>query len=487
MAATDASPDFAQHVAQFRLRRTWPQLLTMFFGGCVALTGIASVASHIVHTDEDLALPMVTAIALYVGGGAAFSWGGARFETLACSKWLAITLLSGSLFVVAAFVAGLLPFIADNVLARVFGPKDKTTLASLLVDKSDVESIIGSPAEDPAKVPSPARSSSVVWHGPLDASKRQSFLTVNVRQSASRAARVRSGSFKPPVTRVPDVEDGCVMARRETSSGVIVSVSAARLDWVVSIGVNGFLADDPLPALLRLSPPPWIGSVRAESRAARVSRFLRRRSGTVWAALTSFEIDGTFLRSLSARHTNVSSSPLPRSAIRPHRTLSPSPRPHFATRLSLAPPSPPHSPSARARSTEPTSHPTPPSRPGHRLQPLKTRLRRKERHRRIDDASQPTAPFPPSPSAAVPDPADPTSTRACGDGHDGNRPEAAARQASCGGRARLRLHRSSASACKIADGSFVPPGTTTLGTSITITETGPKCGWQPEHECTTTV
>lgn len=252
MAAMDAGPDIAQHVAQFRLRRTWPQLLTMFFGGCVGLTGIASVASHIVHTDEDLALPMVTAIALYIGGGAAFSWGGARFEPSAWPWWLTITLLSGCLFVVAAFLAGVLPAIADNVIARAFGPRGKTTLASLLVDRSDVEGLIGFPAEGPAKVPSPARSSSVVWHGPLDSTKRQPFLTVNVRQSTSKAARVRSGSFKPPVTRVPDVEDGCVTVHRDTSSGVIVSVSATRLDWVVSIGVNGFLAEDPQPALLRL-------------------------------------------------------------------------------------------------------------------------------------------------------------------------------------------------------------------------------------------
>lgn len=252
MAATDASAGFATHVTQFRLRRTWPQQLTMFFGGCVALTGIASVASHIVHQDEELAVSMVTAIALYVGGGAAFSWGGARFESLAWPRWLAMTLLSGCLFVVAAFIAGLLPFLASNVMARVFGPKDAVTLASLLVDTSDVEGIIGAPAEGPSKVPSPARSSSVVWQGPPDSSKRTPNLTVNVRQSAARAATVRTKQYKPPVTRVPNVEDGCIKVRQETSHGLIATVRAARLDWVVTIGAHGFLADDPEPALFRL-------------------------------------------------------------------------------------------------------------------------------------------------------------------------------------------------------------------------------------------
>ena len=252
MTATDAGPDFAEQVARFQLRRTWPQVLTMFFGGGVALTGIASVASHVVHQDEELALPMVTAVALYLAGGAAFAWGGARFAPAALPKWVAITLLTGSLFVVLAFAAGLLSSIANNVLGRAFGPKGKTTLAALLVDRSDVSSAIGSPVEGPAKVGSPARSSSVVWTGPAGTTGARPTMTVNLRQSATRAARFRTHSVKPPVTRLAGVEDGCLVARRDTSSGEIVSVVAARGIWVVTLGVHGYVPADPQPMLLRL-------------------------------------------------------------------------------------------------------------------------------------------------------------------------------------------------------------------------------------------
>ena len=251
MTATEAAPDFADQVLRFQLRRTWPQLLTMFFGGCVALTGIASVASHIVHTDEELALPMVTAVALYVAGGAAFAWGGARFAPAALPKWVAITLLSGSLFVVLAFAAGLLSSIANNVLGRAFGPKDKTTLAALLVERPEVESVIGSPVEGPARVPSPARSSSVLWTGPGGSNDGQPTLTVNVRKSASQAAKVHAKQFKPPVRRVPGVQDACIVARHETSGREFLSVSAARTDWIVTVGTHG-LHNDPEPALIRL-------------------------------------------------------------------------------------------------------------------------------------------------------------------------------------------------------------------------------------------
>ena len=256
MPATDTDPDFFELVVAFSRRRTWPQLLQMVLGGCVALTGIASVAAHIVQQDEHLALPMGQALGLYVAGCAVFAWGGARGDTAALPKWLAITVLSGSLFILFAGVAGLLPAIAGNVVDRFFGPRkggSKTTLASILINRSEAETLVGSPAE-PSSIRSPARSVTAVWQGPPDkrgTSSPAPMLTVNVRRSASLAARIRSKDVRPPITRVPDVGDGCVMVRRDAGDAEIVSVQAAQGDWVVGMNLHGHAETDPAPTLLR--------------------------------------------------------------------------------------------------------------------------------------------------------------------------------------------------------------------------------------------
>ena len=65
MPTTDTEPDFFDLAVAFSRRRTWPHLFLMVLGGCVALTGIASVAAHVVHQDEQLALPMGQAVGLY--------------------------------------------------------------------------------------------------------------------------------------------------------------------------------------------------------------------------------------------------------------------------------------------------------------------------------------------------------------------------------------------------------------------------------------
>ena len=238
MSATDTDADFFNLAVAFSRRRTWPQLFLMVLGGCVAITGIASVAAHIVHQDEQLALPMGQAVGLYLVGSAMFAWGAARGDTGAMPRWLAITVLSGSLFILFAFVAGLLPAIASRAVNRALGsPKtSKTTLASMVLDQSEAEALVGSPAQ-PSTVSSPARSASAMWQGPTDEAGRSSLLTANVRRSASLAARVRTKLAKPPITRVPDVGDGAVTVRHG-KDGEIVGVQAAQGDWVVAMSLH---------------------------------------------------------------------------------------------------------------------------------------------------------------------------------------------------------------------------------------------------------
>ena len=84
-----------------------------------------------------------------------------------------ITLLSGSLFILFAFVAGLLPAIASRAIDRAFGPRRiKTTLASMVVDQSEAE-LVGSPAQ-PSTVTSPARSANAMWQEPTRLERRAS-------------------------------------------------------------------------------------------------------------------------------------------------------------------------------------------------------------------------------------------------------------------------------------------------------------------------
>ena len=250
MPATDVDPDFFDLAVAFSRRRTWPQLLLMVLGGCVALTGIASVASHIVHRDEQLALPMGQAIGLYVIGCGMFAWGAARGDTGALPKWLAITVLSGSLFILLAFVAGLLPAMARKSMDRALSRKgSKPNLASMVVDQSEAEALVGSPAQQTTRT-SLARSVNVLWQGPADETGRTSLLTVNVRRSTSLADRVRTKDARPPITRVPDVGDGAVMVRRGKDDE-IVGVQAAQGDWVVAMSLHrGQAHEDPAPTLL---------------------------------------------------------------------------------------------------------------------------------------------------------------------------------------------------------------------------------------------
>lgn len=252
MVTTDSM--FAEQVATFSRRRSWSQLSLMFIGGFAALHGIASIASHLLERDEHLAWPMPTAIALYIVGGGVFAWGGARFESSALPRWVAITLLSGSLFVVAALLAGIRPLMKTSTLADLMRSKasSKPTLGSLLVDRSDAELLVGTPADGPTSVASlPRRSSTALWTGPTAPSGEPSVLSVNVRQSSSKASRVRSEPVKPPLSRIADVGDGCVLARQATDRGEMVSVQAARLDWVVTLNARGSFTVDPLPTLLR--------------------------------------------------------------------------------------------------------------------------------------------------------------------------------------------------------------------------------------------
>ena len=253
MVTTDST--FAELRATFSRRRSWSQLSLMFVGGFAALHGIASITSHLLGRDEHLALPMPTAIALYIAGGGVFAWGGARFESSALPRWLAITLLSGSLFVVAALLAGIRPLMSTSKLADLMRSKtsSKPTLASLLVDQSDADLLVGTPADGPTPVASlPRRSSTAMWTGPTAPSGEPSILTVNVSQSLSKASRIRSEPVKPPVTRISDIGDGCVVVRQSTNRGEMVSIQTARLDWVVTLNARGAFTEDPLPTLLRL-------------------------------------------------------------------------------------------------------------------------------------------------------------------------------------------------------------------------------------------
>lgn len=256
MPATDTDPDFYELVVAFSRRRTWPQLLLMVLGGCIALTGIASMASHIVQQDEHLALPMGQAIGLYIAGSAVFAWGAARGDTAALPKWLAITVLSGSLFILFAGIAGLVPAIARGVLDRFVGPREDggtPTLASMVVDRGEAEALVGSPAES-RDIRTPARSVTAVWQGPPrepGTAGGGSMVTVNVRRSTRLATRVRSEDVQPPIMRVPGVGDGCVVVRRGSGAGETVSVQAAQGDWVVAMSLHGHAEFDPTPALLR--------------------------------------------------------------------------------------------------------------------------------------------------------------------------------------------------------------------------------------------
>jgi hypothetical protein len=250
MSATDTDSDFFDLAVAFSRRRTWPQLFLMVLGGCVALTGIASVAAHIVHQDEQLALPMGQAVGLYVIGSGMFAWGGARGDTGALPRWLLITVLSGSLFILLAFVAGLLPAMARKAMDRGLGSRkgSKSNLASMVIEQGEAEALVGSPAQ-PSTVSSPARSASAMWHGPTDEAGRSSMVTANVRRSASLAARVRTKDAKPPITRVPEVGDGAVMMR-SGKDGEIVGVQAAQGDWVVAMSLHRGKSDV-TPTLLR--------------------------------------------------------------------------------------------------------------------------------------------------------------------------------------------------------------------------------------------
>lgn len=251
MPATDTDPDFAQAAAAFSRRRTWPQLLEMVLGGCVALTGIASVAAHLIHRDEHLALPMGQAVGLYLAGAIVFAWGGSRGDSVALLKWLAISVLSGSLFIVLAVLTNVLPTLAGGVIDRLFGRRDRgpDTLATLVVDRDDAEALVGTPAKL-SHVRSPARSATAVWEGPSAEPTQAPYLTVNVKRSAALAAKVRTKDVRPPITRVPDVGDGCVIARRDAGGRELVSVQASRGDWVVAVGLNSIPTTDPAPALL---------------------------------------------------------------------------------------------------------------------------------------------------------------------------------------------------------------------------------------------
>ena len=253
MVTTDST--FAEQLATFSRRRSWSQLSMMFIGGFAALHGIASITSHVLERDEHLALPMPTAIALYFVGSGVFAWGGARFESSDLPRWLAITLLSGSLFVVAALLAGIRPLMSTSKLADLMRSKagSKPTLGSMLVDQSDAELLVGTPADGPTPVASlPRRSSTAMWTGPNAPSGEPSVLTVNIRQSASKASRVRNEPVKPPVKRIPDIGDGCVAVRQVTDRGELISIQVARLDWVVTLNARAAFTEDPLPTLLRL-------------------------------------------------------------------------------------------------------------------------------------------------------------------------------------------------------------------------------------------
>ncbi len=104
------------------------------------------------------------------------------------------------------------------------------------------------------------------------------------------------------------------------------------------------------------------------------------------------------------------------------------------------------------------------------------------------DASEPTGPGPGETGTTEPDPAEPTSPEGVtASAMTTTDPEGAARQASLAavepdfGYTKFRV------GVQIADGSFVPAGTTTLGSKITIVETGPSVpGGTKTTKCKTT-
>ena len=104
------------------------------------------------------------------------------------------------------------------------------------------------------------------------------------------------------------------------------------------------------------------------------------------------------------------------------------------------------------------------------------------------DASQSTGTDPAEPGEAEPAPAEPTSTEGLtASVATATDPEAAARQAELAavepdfGYTKFRV------GVQLADGSFVPAGATTLGSEITIVETGPSVpGGTKNTTCTTT-
>ena len=128
-------------------------------------------------------------------------------------------------------------------------------------------------------------------------------------------------------------------------------------------------------------------------------------------------------------------------------------------------------------SEQPTSEPAPSEQPSSEPAPATS-----------PDAPQPSSSDPEEPGATEPDPSEPASTEAlAAEATTASDPEMAARQADLAavepdfGYTKFRV------GVQIADGSTVPSGTTTLGSEITIVETGPNVpGGTKNTTCTTT-
>ena len=207
---------------------------------------------------------------------------------------------------------------------------------------------------------------------------------------------------------------------------------------------------------------------------------------------------------MSAREDTLIASPFTSSALRRTAThLGVAGAAVVATMFTLAPPvaadedpngidtttepksdPSPSEPASDPTPTEPASDPTPtepasdpgPTDPASDPPPAES-----------TDASQPTDTATPETGAAEPGPTEPTTTEGLtASATTATDPEAAARQASLAavepdfGYTKFRV------GVQIEDGSFVPAGTTTLGSEITIVESGPSVPGTKSTTCTTT-
>lgn len=251
-------------VRHFRHRRRWRHILAIVIGAILLVLGTGLLAARLVHISSVKTPALGEGVGLYAAGVLLFAWGAASGFTRQLAKWLPASVVLGLVAVIVFLLAALFSNEADTLFSngrpqsgsswKPSAPGQSPTgsitsnrvLAAELLDQSDVERLLGSPAttlETPGA--SVARSRSLaVWRAaaagqlsPAGRSPRTSHgvaVSLTVQESARQARKIRNRGGRG-ATPLKAVGDGGYVRHHDGSTGSVTRVRACRGDWVVAL------------------------------------------------------------------------------------------------------------------------------------------------------------------------------------------------------------------------------------------------------------